>query len=274
MSWDESQQPVELPRVPSGVQDGTALPSAPPPTGFEQSEHPQTQLPNPPAKKNTGRFMGLAIGVVVATGAIGAYAVLAGSNSPASSASALASTGATTTGTAGPLAGDTTGASASTALSLSSDADGLVLLSSADAKQEVANVRSGVGVGGAVYAGAQYGAYGPTADGGYRLVLVDQALSNIPAGDRSQFAAYTPSEFVQAIVSVIHMPGAQVETSTNPAAALTCGTITADGESVPTCIWEDSESFGLAYFYSTYYTTSLSAAAQYTDALRAAAEGS
>lgn len=211
-----------------------------------------------PAKKNTGLIVGLVVGaVVIVGGGIGAYAAL---GSPVS---------ALVTNSAG-----TDAASTKITVSLPSTAGGMELLTSANAQAEVARVRSGVEAGGAVYQNALFGAYGPKADGGYQLVLVDQSVSDIPAADQSEFASSTPDELVRSLASYLKLSDAQVETSTDPGAALTCGVISASGLKFPICVWEDSETFGFAYFFTTYFSTGIPAAAQYTDALRAAAERS
>ena len=147
-----------------------------------------------------------------------------------------------------------------------------MLLTSGNAQQEVSRVRSGVEKGGAAYTNALIGAYGPQANGGYQLVLVDQSFNNLSSDSRSQFLSYAPSALVQAFANGAHMSGTQVENSSDPTAAMSCGTLTTNGVSVPTCIWDDSKTFGLAYFFKTYYTTDLSDAAHYTDALRSATE--
>lgn len=239
--------------------------------------------PAQPPKKQTGLLIGIVVGaVVVVGGGIGVYAALGGSSSPAGSTSALSTASATvqpTTATGSATGGASTGSTASggsggsASVSLPAGADGLVLLTSPSAKAEVARVKAGVQTGGAVYDNALFGAYGPTADGGYRLVLVDQPFSNMPANYQSQFQSYSRTDLVQAFTGALHLSGSQVENTGDPSAALTCGTLAADGVSVLTCIWADTNTLGIAYFYDAYFTTSPSQAAQYADALRTAAEG-
>jgi hypothetical protein len=214
--------------------------------------------------------------------AVGAGCALASQLIPGSSSGTSGSVSALATGTsssaasiasaAAPYLATATATTPSTAISLPSSADGQLLLNTANATAEAARVRTGVAKGGAVYTNVLVGAYGPQADGGYRLVLVDQAFTNLSATDQSQFEAYAPTGLVQTLVSGLHMSDVQVETSTDPGAALTCGSLTADGRTIPTCVWDDSRSFGFAYFYPFYFTTDLPSAARYTDALRAAAE--
>ena len=262
------------------MQDSPSDPHAAPATGSEMYPPYGAYPPAPPARRNRGLLIGIAIGaVVVAGGGIGAYAALGHSSTAASSTSAAASA----TGTAASAASATSAASSSTSsagtsaanpVSLPTRVDGLLLLTSGNAQQEVSRVRSGVEKGGAAaYTNALIGAYGPQANGGYRLVLVDQSLNNLSSDSKNQFLSYTPSALVQAFATGAHMTGTQVENSSDPSAALICGTLTENGVSVPTCIWDDSNTFGLAYFFTAYYTTGLSDAAHYTDALRAAAEG-
>ena len=241
----------------------------------------------PPARKRTGLVIGLTVGVVVVVaGGIGAYAALGGSSSPAGSTSALAgrsspsapSTGSATTdaatsGASSDAAGAAGSVGSASAITLPSHADGLVLLTDSLGKQVVSRVRTGVSTGGAIYAKAEIGAYGPGSDGGYRLVLVDQPMINMSADLQNEMNADPPSDFVKQVATAVSLSGTQVESSTDPIAAISCGTLDKKGVKVLTCLWDDLQSFGFAYFYDSYYTTSISAAAHYTDQLRAAAEG-
>jgi hypothetical protein len=61
----------------------------------------------------------------------------------------------------------------------------------------------------------------------------------------------------------------QPESSSDPDAALSCGDLSASGQDVLTCVWDDSIGFGFGYFFDS---TDATTAAQQTDALRAAAE--
>ena len=236
---------------------------------------PQQQYGYPPAqppKKGKGLIIGLVVGAVVVAGGIGTFFVVHGSNAKSggavqadSTGSIKASTSATSTGSGG-----STGSAAK--LALPSGADGLVLLTSSTAKDEVNRVRTGVNEGGAVYANALIGAYGPKADGGYRVVVVDQPFSNLTADYQSQFTTLGPDSFVQSLTSGMKMSDAKTETTSAADGALSCGDLTASDQTIPTCVWDDGKSFGLAYFYDTYFSTGVSSAATYTDALRAATE--
>lgn len=258
-------------------QNSSDVPFAPPAPGAGLPPQFGAYPPAPPAKKKAGLIIGLAVGAVVVAGGIGAYAALGGSNGSESSASASATHPAAPAAAASAATGAVTtsaaAASPAATLSLPSSADGLVLLTTANAKAEVARVRSGVEKGGAVYNNALFGAYGPKANGGYRVVMVDQAFTNMSAADQSAFESYAPSELVQTLVGAVKLTDAQVETSTDSGAALSCGNLSANGVTLPVCVWDDSEGFGFTYFYATYFTTDIPAAARYTDALRAAAEG-
>lgn len=280
--WGAPQpMPMQAPWPGGGQQQAGQSPYAAPGSGMppQYGGYP----PVPPAKKNTGLIIGLVVGAVVVVGGIGAFAALGSSGSPSSSvnasstgsaaSTAAAPTTATDTAAASTTATDTAAASTTVSVSLPSSAGGLTLLATANAKAEVARVRTGVDEGGAVYDKALLGAYGPKANGGYRVVLVDQAFANMPADDQSQFESYAPSDLVQTLTSGLKLSDIQVDTSTDSAAAISCGVFTSSGLKFPACVWVDSNTFGFAYFYTNYFTTGLPAAAKYTDALRAAAEG-
>jgi hypothetical protein len=305
MSWDEPQASPGVPQP-----DGTQPHQGYPPYTVQQQESqnpysgPQDRptavdggipgpqvftgfpFPAPPARKRTGLVIGSTVSAIVAmaTG-IGVYAALGGSNSPTGSTSALAGTSnptvladsAAADATAAVSATDaaTTGSadSAASTITLPSRADGLVLLTDSVGTKEASLVRAGLSTGGAFYAHAEVGAYGSRADGGYRLVLVEQPVTNMSADLQSEMGSTPPIDVVKQIATQASFSGTQVESSTDPAAAISCGTLDVKGVKVLTCLWDDLQSFGLAYFYDSYYATGVSAAAHYTDQLRAAAEG-
>lgn len=281
MSPDESQDPArpgeQQPPVPQDAAPGVYEIPQPQPQPY--GGYPVA----PPKRANTGLIVGLAIAcaALVVIG-VGGYALTASSRTPGASTAAASESASADAENSAILSavqaeastdvGTSAGATSSAAVALPADVDGLRLLKTGNAQQEVSRVRTGVEKGGAMYDNALFGAYGPQANGGWRVVLVDQSFSNLSAAYQSQFDSYAPATLVQAITSEVHMSGTQVEASTDSSAAISCGSLSADGESIPTCIWDDSTTFGIAYYFPAYYTTGLSAAAHYTDDLRAAAE--
>jgi hypothetical protein len=123
-----------------------------------------------------------------------------------------------------------------------------------------------------VYVNPLVGAYGPKADGGYRLVMVVEPFSHMSADYQSQLKSADPKDTVEQFADAAHMSDATQEPSTDSNAAIVCGTLDASGDKILTCVWIDSESLGITYYYDAYYTTSESDAAKDTDELRAAAE--
>ncbi|MBR7824927.1 hypothetical protein KDK95_01300 [Actinospica sp. MGRD01-02] len=280
MSPDESQDPARPGEWTSPVPQDAApgIPGITQPHAQPYGGYPVA----PPRRANTGLILGLSIGFAfLAAIGVGAYALVASSGSPTSTAAA-ASDSATADAInsavvsaiqAQASSDDSTSASpTSAAVALPASVDGLQLLKSSSAQAEASRVRTGVSKGGATYTGALIGAYGPQANGGWRLVLVDQPFTNLTAATENEFTSTPAATIVDEITTAVKMAGTQVETSSDSSAAISCGTLAADGQTIPTCIWVDSTSFGLAYFYPTYYTTSLDSAAHYTDDLRAAAE--
>lgn len=238
--------------------------------------------PQQPKKGNKGLIIGLVVAVVVIGGGVGTYFAVSGGSktqntasdggtSPAATGTASVSTSASASASA--TGGSGGGSGSGGTITLPASADGLQLLTTSTAKDEVSRVRSGVDQGGAVYSKALIGAYGPKADGGYRVVVVDQPFSNLSSDYQSQFSTLGPSAFVQQLTSGMSMSDAQTETTSASDGALSCGDLSASGQKILTCVWDDGQSFGLAYFYDTYFTTSTSAAGQYADAIRSASEG-
>lgn len=251
------QQPFGQPQVPFG----------------QEQQYPQQQFgyaPTQQPKKGKGLIIGLAVGALVVAAGAGTYFLVGNSNSKSGSTAAQGSASHGAQGSASTSSGS--GGAANGKIALASSAGGLHLLTTSDAKAEVDRVRSGVSEGGAVYKNALIGAYGPATSGGYRMVVVDQPFTNLSADYRTQFTTLGPDGFVQSLTSGMSMSGEQTETTSAANGALSCGNLSAEGQKILTCVWDDGSSFGLAYFYTAYYTTDISAAAQYTDAVRAAAE--
>jgi len=264
--------------------DHDAIPFAPPPhqMSFVQpgDAWPVQPYPVTPTPKNRKLIFGLTGGVaaVLVLGGIGAIAAFGGSSSNRAGAQQSSSATTTTqTDSTAPLAGSTQTAAAAGAaspgpVSLPAGAGGLVLLTNSLGKDEASRVQQGVEKGGSVYNNVLVGSYGKTASGGFTTVFVIQSISNLSSADQYQVNGISPSDFVDQLASGVKMTdGSDVQT-TNSEASMRCGTMTADGQSLLTCIWMDARTFGLAYFYNTYVTTPKASAAQYTDALRVAAE--
>lgn len=243
---------------------------------------PAPPYPPAPAPKNRKLVFGLAGGAaaVLVLGGIGAFAAFGGSSSnhaAAQQSSSSSLSAATATDGTAPLAGSTqtgaaTGDASPAPVSLPASAGGLVLLTSSLGKDEASRVQQGVEEGGSVYHNVLVGSYGKTASGGYTTVFVIQSLSNLSSADQYQFSGISPSDFVDQIATEVKMTNASDVQTTNSEASMRCGTMTANGQSLLTCIWMDARTFGLAYFYDTYVSTTEASAARYTDALRVAAE--
>lgn len=230
---------------------------------YQQYQQFPQQYPTAPApKKGKGPIIAAVVGVVVVAGAVGGYFALSGSsNDGQANASSTSSTASAAH------------AGGSSSISLPGSAAGQVLLSTDTAKQETERVKDGVVSGGSsVYVNPLVGSYGPSADGGYRLVLVVEPFSHMSAEYQSQLKNSSPEDTVEQFATAAHMSDAKQEPSTDSDTAIVCGTLAASSEDILTCVWIDSESLGIAYYYNAYYTTSESAAAKDTDELRAAAE--
>jgi len=244
---------------------------APPPYGAPQQQFAYPAAPGP--KKGNGLIIGLVVGAVVLVGGgIGAVIALHKSNPtvPIAQSSSQPAVNGPGSATAAPTAAPTTASTGSGTMSLPASAGGLVQLTTPAANQEVASVKSGVtSGGGSTYANALFGAYGPTSNGDATVVLVAQPFSNLDASDASQFESTSPSDAVSQILSSADATDVQTETSSDPNAAINCGNLAASGQTVLTCVWDDSVGFGFGYFFDSTDATS---AAQQTDALRAAAE--
>ena len=232
-------------------------------------------LPEP--KRKTGLIVGLVVGVAVL--AIVGISVIASSNSQDTSTADSQPTydfqvpqnvpGLDSSTTSPPSAPASFGP-----MSLPASGGGLVLLTNSLGQAEVKRVQSGLAKGGAEFDNAFVGSYGPTADGDFRMVLVAQPLANLDPTTQDEIAGETPTSFVSQIIGGMKLPSVSFQTSTDPNAAIGCGPFPAAGANTVACVWTDAESFGVAYFYGIYVTTSITAAGTYTDALRAAAEGS
>ena len=151
--------------------------------------------------------------------------------------------------------------------SLPASAGDLVHLDTTQAQTAVAGVRRTMSaVAGGVFDNALVGAYGKTPNGDYTVILVAQTLTNVPAADQSEIASESPSDMVSRMSKAMHDP--TIERTSDPSAAMTCGTIIA-GVTFVLCFWDDSHMFGAGYFYGT---TSLDDAAMDTDLLRLTTE--
>ena len=263
------QSPYGAPADPAfGAQQGQ-FGAQPPQYGAPQGQFGYP--PPPPPKKGNGLVIGLVVAaVVVVGGGVGAYLAFHKSTptTPISQPTSTATvpdnnpTNAPTTAAPTPTGSGT--------MTLPASADGLTQITTPAANSEVASVKSGVtSGGGSTYNNALFGAYGPTSNGDPSVVLVAQPLSNLDASDQSDFESASPSDLVSQIMSGAQATDVQTETSSDPNAALSCGTLNADDQNVLTCVWDDSIGFGFGYFFNT---SDAATAAQQTDALRAAAE--
>lgn len=159
-----------------------------------------------------------------------------------------------------------------TPMALPASAGGLTLLTTSSAHKLAGTLATTLSKSSSAYQNALIGGYGPTASGNYRMLLVAQPFANLDPTDQTQFESTNAQYLVTQLAGGMQLADPTTETSTVPGAAISCGTLDASGHDVMICVWVDAESFGIGYFYDTYFSTSMSEAATYTDALRAAAE--
>ena len=254
--------PYGAPQQPYGAQT--------PPYGAPQGQFGYPAAP--PPKKGNGLVIGLVVAaVVIIGGGVGGYLAFHKSTPTtpvAQNTTAPAVNGGSPSGGAATTP-PTTPADSGT-MTLSASAGSLTQVTTPAANTEVASVKTGVtSGGGSAYDNALFGAYGPTSNGDPTVVLVAQPFSNLDASDASDFESTSPSDAVSQIMSSAGATNVQPETSSDPDAALSCGDLNASGQSVLTCVWDDSVGFGFGYFFNSEDATT---AASQTDALRAAAE--
>ena len=225
---------------------------------------PAPQNPSAVTKKHRQR-VGWIVGIgVLALGSIAAAAIFSTPGPEQNADQPTASTGSS-------ASTDTRGA-ALPAVPLPSGAGGLVLLNASQSQPQVARMQQYL-ASDSHYKGAVVGAYGKNANSDETMILVIESVASLSAADQNSFAALTPLDVVERIVDDAKMTNVTSEVPSQPASvAMSCGTLMpASNVSVLTCVWDDSRDFGFGYFFSA---TSMADAAQYTDALRVAAETS
>lgn len=96
---------------------------------------------------------------------------------------------------------------------------------------------------------AQAGAYGPSNDGHFSMLFVELPSSASATLDQG-LQSNSPSEVVSRMLGGSGMANMTTETSSDPSAALSCGTMSINSNMIHACAWAAPEGIALAYFIS------------------------